>query len=78
MGFLAKLAVFSLYTGMLIVFLTGVFNFAMSHINMSSFMTPTICWFLTQFRFSEILGAYFSFMSANWLKSKIIQYWTAW
>lgn len=78
MGFLAKLAVFTLYTGMLLFFLNGVANFAMSHIDMSSFMTPTICFFLTQFGAPNLLSTFFAFMSANWLKAKIIQYWTAW
>lgn len=78
MGFLAKLAVFSIYTAMLIAFLHGVSNFAMEHMNFSSFMTPTICWFLSQLKALDLLATYFSFMSANWLKAKIIQYWTAW
>jgi len=78
MGFLAKLAVFSIYTAMLIFFLNGVSDFAMSHISSSSFMTPTICWFFTKLKAFDLLATYFSFMSANWLKSKIIQYWTAW
>jgi len=78
MGFLAKMAVFTLYTGMLLFFLNGVANFAMAHMDFSSFMTPTICWFFTQLNAGNLLATYFSFLSVNWLKAKIIQYWTAW
>lgn len=72
----AKLVFFTAYTALLIEVLTGVANFAMSHINMSSFMTPTICWFLTQLNAFELLSTYFAFASANWLKMKIVQFWT--
>lgn len=72
----AKLAFFTIYTTLLITVMTGVSNFAMSHIDMSSFMTPTICWFLTQLKAFDLLATYFSFMSANWLKMKMVQFWT--
>lgn len=72
----AKLAFFTVYTALLVAVLRGVENFAMSHIDMSSFMTPTICFFLTKFGAFDALGAFFAFLSANWLKSKMVQFWT--
>ena len=45
-------------------------------IDMGSFMTPTICWFLTQLNAFELLSTYFAFASANWLKMKMVQFWT--
>lgn len=73
--FAIKLAVFSAYTALLVLFLNGISNFVMSYANMNSFMTPTICWFFTQFKVPSLLATFFSFMSANWLKAKVIQYW---
>jgi hypothetical protein len=72
----AKLAFFTVYTTLLITVMNGVADFALNHFDTSSFMTPTICWFLTQLGAFDILGAYFSFMSANWLKSKMVKFWT--
>lgn len=72
----AKLAFFTIYTTLLITVMGGVSDFAMAHIDMSSFMTPTICWFFTQLHVFDLLATYFAFMSANWLKMKMVQFWT--
>lgn len=73
----AKIAFFTVYTTLLITVMNGVASFAMQHIDMSSFMTPTICYFLRKFQAFDLLGTYFSFMSANWLKTKMIDFWTS-
>ncbi len=72
----AKLAFFTLYTTLLVTVMSGVKDFAMAHVDMGSFMTPTICWFLTQLNAFELLSTYFAFASANWLKMKMVQFWT--
>ena len=72
----AKLAFFTIYTTLLITVMGGVSDFAMAHIDMSSFMTPTICWFFAQLHAFDLLATYFAFMSANWLKMKMVQFWT--
>lgn len=71
-----KIAIFTAYCALLVEFLNGVSDFAMAHFDMSSFMTPTICWFFTQFHVDSLLATYFSLISANWLKSKVVQFWT--
>ena len=71
-----QLAIFTAYTALLIEVLNAVKDFAMAHIDMSSFMTPTICYFFTQFKVPTLLATYFSLMSANWLKAKVVQFWT--
>ncbi len=72
----AKLAFFTVYTTLLITVLNGVSDFVLSNVNTSAFMTPTICFFLSQLNAFDLLGAYFAFISANWLKSKMVQFWT--
>lgn len=72
----AKLAFFTIYTTLLITVMKGVSDIAMAHMDMSSFMTPTICWFLSQLHALELLSTYFAFASANWLKMKMVQFWT--
>lgn len=72
----AKLAFFTVYTALLIAVLTGVKDIVLSNVDTSAFMTPTICWFLTQLNAFGLLSAYFAFISANWLKSKMVQFWT--
>ena len=72
----AKMAFFTVYCALLVAVLRGVENFALQYIDMSSFMTPTICFFLTKFGAFDALGAFFAFMSANWLKAKMVQFWT--
>jgi len=72
----AKLAFFTVYTALLVTVMNSVFNFAMNHVDVASFMTPTICWFLTKLKAFDLLSVYFSFMTANWLKRKMVQFWT--
>ena len=71
-----KAAIYTAYTALLIEILNGVRDFALDHIDFSSFMTPTICYFFTQLNVFGLLTTYFSVISANWLKSKIVQFWT--
>jgi len=71
-----KAVFFTAYLAVLIAVLDGVSNFALSHINTSSFMTPTICYFLTKLQAFSLLSSYFAFASANWLKAKTVQFWT--
>ncbi|WP_263833718.1 hypothetical protein [Sulfurospirillum oryzae] len=71
-----KLAFFTVYTALLIAVMNGVANFALNHVDVSSFMTPTICWFLMKLKAFSLLSTYFAFMSANWLKRKMVQFWT--
>ncbi len=73
----AKLAFFAVYTTLLITVLNGVADFVLTNVNTSAFMTPTICFFLNQLDAFGLLGAYFAFMSANWLKAKMVQFWTS-
>lgn len=72
----AKLAFFTVYTALLIAVLTGVKDIVLSNVDTSAFMTPTICWFLNSLNAFGLLSAYFAFISANWLKSKMVQFWT--
>jgi len=72
----AKLAFFTVYCTLLITVLSGIKDFVLANVNMSSFMTPTMCYFLTQLNAFGLLSAYFAFISANWLKSKMVQFWT--
>ena len=71
-----KIAFFSVYCGLLLAVMTGVKDFAMNHTNFSSFMTPTICFFFTKLKAFEILSTYFAFISANWIKTKVVNFWT--
>ena len=72
----AKLAFFTIYTTLLVTVMNGVSDFALNYINISSFMTPTICWFFNELRVFDLLATFFSFLSANWLKTKMVQFWT--
>ncbi|AFL68273.1 hypothetical protein [Sulfurospirillum barnesii] len=72
----AKIAFFTVYTTLLVTVMNGVSQFAFNHFDTNDFMTPTICWFFTQLGAFNILGAYISFISANWLKRKMVHFWT--
>lgn len=72
----AKIAFFTVYTTLLVTVLVGVKDFVISNVDTSSFMTPTICFFLNQLNAFGLLSTYFAFISANWLKSKMVQFWT--
>lgn len=78
MDFLFKIGVFAVYLILLTTVLNGIKDFVLAHTNISSFMTPTMCFFLNQLNAFGLLGAYFAFKSSNWLKSMIVKYWTAW
>lgn len=73
----AKLAFFTVYCTLLITVLVGIKEFVLSHVDTSAFMTPTICWFLNEVNAFGLLSAYFAFISANWLKAKVVQFWTS-
>ena len=72
-----KLAFFSIYLLVLVGVLNGVKNFAMSYIDTSAFITPTICYFYTNLHAFSLLATYFAFASANWLKAKTVKFWTS-
>ena len=72
-----KAVFFTAYLLILVTVLNGVKNFAMSYINTSSFITPTICYFYTNLHAFSLLSSYFAFASANWLKAKTVQFWTS-
>lgn len=71
-----KAVIFTAYTALLIEVLNGVKDYAMAHSDFSSFMTPTICYFFTQLDVANLLSTFFAVVSANWLKAKIVQFWT--
>lgn len=71
-----KIAIFTVYLVVIVAVVTGVKDFVLANVDTSSFMTPTICWFFNELNVFGLLSAYFGFMSVNWLKSKVIQYWS--
>ncbi|ASC94217.1 hypothetical protein [Sulfurospirillum diekertiae] len=71
-----KAAIYTAYTALLVEILNSVKDYAMAHSDFSSFMTPTICYFFTQLNVSGLLTTYFAVVSANWLKAKVVQFWT--
>jgi len=72
-----KVLTFTAYLALLVAVLNGVKDFALANIDFSSFMTPTICFFLTKLHAFSLLSSYFAFASANWLKAKTVQFWTS-
>ena len=73
----AKMAFFAVYTALLIAVLNGVKDVVVNNFDISSFMTPTICYFLNRLNAFGLLSTYIAFISANWLKSKTVQFWTS-
>lgn len=73
----AKIAFFTVYTALLITILHGVSDFALNNIDVSSFITPSMCWLLNELNAFGLLATYFSFLSVNWLKSKTVHFWTS-
>ncbi len=72
-----KAVFFTAYLALLIAVLSGVKDFVIANVDTSSFMTPTICFFLTKLHAFALLSSYFAFASANWLKAKTVQFWTS-
>ncbi len=73
----SKVAFFAVYTALLVAVLQGLKDVVINNFDVSGFMTPTICYFLTRFDAFGLLSTYISFISANWLKSKTVQFWTS-
>jgi hypothetical protein len=71
-----KIAIFTIYLVVIVSVVDGVKDYVLSNFDTSSFMTPTICYFLNELNAFSLISAYFGFMSINWLKSKVIQYWS--
>ena len=73
----AKIAFFAVYTVLLVTVLNGVKDVVLNNFDTSSFMTPTICYFLNRLNAFGLLSTYIAFISANWLKKKTVQFWTS-
>jgi len=72
----AKFLAFTVYMAMLVAFLAGLKTIILNYTDFSSWITPTICYFLTRLKVDFLISSSIAFSSANWLKSKVAAYWT--
>ena len=73
---IGKALLFAGYMAFLVVILASLKTIVMSYTNFSSWITPTICYFLNRLEADTLIGSSIAFSSANWLKSKVTNYWT--
>ena len=71
----AKFLAFSAYMAFLVGILVGMKEILIQYTDFSSWMKPTVCYFLTRLKADIILSSAIAFASANWLKLKIVSYW---
>lgn len=71
-----KVLAFTAYMAMLVTFLVSLKAIVIQYTDFNSWMTPTICYFLTRLKVDILLSSFIAFASANWLKSKVVDYWT--
>lgn len=74
--FVAKGLAFTAYMAFLVGILLSLKELVINYTDFSSWITPTICYFLTRLKVDLLLSSYIAFASANWLKSKVVNYWT--
>ena len=74
--YIGKFALFSMYMALLVAILLSVKDLVLSYTDFSSWITPTICYFLTRLKADFLISSVIAFSSANWLKSRITSYWT--
>ncbi len=67
---------FTLYLAMLVSILATFKVIIVNYTDFTSWITPTVCYFLTRLKVDFLIGTSISFASANWLKSKVAKYWT--
>jgi len=67
---------FTFYMAFLVGILLSLKEIVLSYTDFSSWITPTICYFLTRLKVDFLISSTIAFSSANWLKSRITSYWT--
>jgi len=74
---LGKGLAFGLYMAFLVAILVSLKELVVSYTDFTSWITPTICYFLTRLKADILISSAIAFASANWLKSKVSNYWTS-
>ena len=76
MNVVAKIALFVVYMALLTGILLSLKEIILNYTDFSSWITPTMCYFLERLQVPYLLSTSIAFGSANWLKAKIANYWT--
>ena len=76
MNTLIKGLAFTAYMALLVGILVSLKTIIQNYTDFSSWMTPTICYFLTRLQADFLISSAIAFASANWLKAKVANYWT--
>jgi hypothetical protein len=76
MNMIVKALVFAFYIAGLALVLSGLKEILVAYTDFTAWITPTICYFFTRLQVDLLISSSIALASANWLKSKITNYWT--
>ena len=72
----AKILGFTIYLAFLVAILVGLKEILITYTDFSSWMKPTVCYFLNRLQADILIASSIAFASSNWLKARVVAYWT--